>query len=395
MRALIADNDPAARNLLQTTLAAAGYEVETAPNGQLALEMLRSSGARLLIANADLAEMNGVELCAAIRRQDLAGYIYIIMIAPVDDPRVKIAALHAGADSFIARPVNPEELRICLKNAERILSLETRDAAMFALAKLAESRDPQTGSHIERVQSYSRLLAQYLAGTDKYRGIIDDEYIRLIHQTSPLHDIGKLAIPDPVLLKPGQLDSQETAVMRTHAELGEKTLYAALLRFPGAGFLQVARDIAATHHEKYDGSGYPQGLAGDDIPLCGRIVALADAYDAMTSRRVYKNPIAHDRAKQIIIRESGSHFDPDVVHAFLQCDGEFIGVNQRMMDEAPGEVNSGTAISSNPKATNIPAEPAAAGSDAIIVAESNVTELDQFRLSSPGTNQNRPDRNVA
>jgi putative two-component system response regulator len=372
MRALIAENDPAVRNLLQSSLASAGYEVEVAPSGQLALEMLRSSGARLLITGADIPEMNGIDLCAAIREQDLAGYIYIIMIATPDDPRQKIAGLHAGVDNFIARPVNPDELRVCLKTAERILSLETRDAAMFALAKLAESRDPQTGSHIERVQSYSRLLAQHLATTDKYRGIIDDEYIRLIHQTSPLHDIGKVGIPDPVLLKPGKLDSRETAVMRSHAELGEKTLHAALQRFPGSGFLQVARDIAATHHEKYDGSGYPLGLEGDDIPLCGRIVALADAYDAMTSRRIYKTAISHERAKQIIISESGSHFDPDIVHAFLQCEEDFIAVNRRMLDGLPSRAIWDAANSNRSDLLE------AAASDAITVAESNITELEQL-----------------
>jgi putative two-component system response regulator len=332
MRALIVDDDPVARALLENILQGSGYEVDIAGNGREALEMLRQRGARLLITDWEMPEMNGIDLCTAVRREDFAGYIYIIMITAKDQPQQKIAGLGAGADNFIAKPLNPAELQVCLKMAQRILSLETRDLAMFALAKLAESRDPETGSHLERVQSYSRLLVQDLSTTEKYRNQVDGEYVGLIYQTSPLHDIGKVGIPDPVLLKPGKLNSQEMAIMRTHTQLGEQTLEAALQRFPGARFLEIARDIAATHHEKFDGTGYPRGLKGDDIPLCGRIVALADVYDALTSRRVYKRPISHEQAKTIIVAESGSHFDPDIVAAFMRNEEHFVSIKQRLAD---------------------------------------------------------------
>src|SRR5207248_5870327 len=210
-----------------------------------------------------------------------------------------------------------------------VLSLETRDVAIFAMAKLAESRDSETGAHLERVRSYCRILAQQLAQKPKFHDVITAEYIRLIYQTSPLHDIGKVGIPDSVLLKPGRLSDREFEIMKTHAEIGAQTLEAALEQFPGIKFLEMARDIAATHHERFDGTGYPRGLRGADIPLCGRIVALADVYDALTTKRVYKSAFAHDVARSIIIDERGTHFDPDVADAFLAAEMQFIEIRDR------------------------------------------------------------------
>lgn len=191
------------------------------------------------------------------------------------------------------------------------------------MAKLAESRDPETGAHLERVRSYSRTLAQHLAGMEKFRDQVDAEYIRLIYLTSPLHDIGKVGIPDCVLLKPGRLSDSEFEIMKEHAAMGARTLDAALRQFPNVKFLQMARDIAATHHERFDGNGYPGKLVGAQIPLCGRIVAVADVYDALTSKRVYKNAFGHEIAKSIILKDSGSHFDPDIVEAFIQNEAAF------------------------------------------------------------------------
>jgi putative two-component system response regulator len=153
-----------------------------------------------------------------------------------------------------------------------------------------------------------------------------------LYLTSPLHDIGKVGIPDFVLRKPGQLNDHEFALMKTHTEIGASTLEAALAQFPQAQFLKMARDIAATHHERWDGSGYPRGLAGEAIPLCGRIVAVADVYDALSSPRVYKDAISHDMARAMIIEGSGTHFDPDVVEAFLACDEQFVAI-RRQFDE--------------------------------------------------------------
>jgi len=333
MQVLAVDDDEIALALLEKALRHAGYDVLTATNGREALEILTHSECRLVVSDWDMPEMTGVELCRAARQADISGYVYLILLTGRHSAEETVEGLSAGADDFIAKPFNPPELIVRVRSGERILSMETRDVALFALAKLAESRDPETGAHLERVQSYSRVLAQRLAGRPKFRGEIDAEFIRLIHLTSPLHDIGKVGVPDSVLLKQGRLSDREFAVMKSHAMLGAETLDAALRRFPGAKFLQMARDIAATHHEHYDGNGYPAGLKRDEIPLAGRIVAVADVYDALTSKRVYKDAFTHDVAKSIILEGSGSHFDPDIVEAFVEAEADFLAVAERFAEE--------------------------------------------------------------
>jgi putative two-component system response regulator len=200
------------------------------------------------------------------------------------------------------------------------------------MAKLAESRDPETGAHLERVRGYCRVLTQQLASLDKFTDQINSEYIRLIYQTSPLHDIGKVGIPDSVLLKPGRLSDREFEIMKEHTTIGAQTLNAALQQFPGIDFLEMARDIALTHHERWDGSGYPRKLAGEQIPLCGRIMALADVYDALTSKRVYKAAYGHEIARAIIVDEIGRQFDPDVVQAFSGSEADFIALRNKLTE---------------------------------------------------------------
>ncbi len=213
--------------------------------------------------------------------------------------------------------------------ADRILSLEMRDVAIFAMAKLAESRDPETGAHLERVQQYVQVLARELAVDGPYTAQIDAEFIRLMHQTSPLHDIGKVGIPDCVLLKPGRLSDSEFEIMKSHTTIGEETLNAALTRFPGTRFLEMARDIAGSHHERWDGSGYPRRLKGEDIPLCGRIMAVADVFDALTSKRVYKEAFTFEIASSLIQKDSGTHFDPAIVRAFIARQDAFRAIRDR------------------------------------------------------------------
>jgi putative two-component system response regulator len=333
MRILIVDDDELSLAILEGVLDEMGYQVERACNGREAIEKLRSGEIHIVITDWEMPEMNGLELCRAIRADDFAGYIYIIMLTSRDGGQQKVEGLHAGADAFLVKPLNTEEMIVSLKTAERILSLETRDLAMFALAKLSESRDPETGAHIERVQSYARVVANYLSKTEKHRGTIDAEFIRLIHQTSPLHDIGKVAIPDSILLKPGKLTDDEMAIMRTHVTIGAQTLDASRQRFPNVRFLQIARDITMSHHERWDGTGYPEKLKGDQIPLAARIVAVADVYDALTSRRVYRDAMTHVQAKTYILRERGLHFDPDVVEAFIQTERQFITIREQFKDE--------------------------------------------------------------
>lgn len=329
MKVLVVDDNEVSLTLLEATLAAVGYQVESARDGAEAMERLRSNEVRLVVSDWEMPRMSGLELCRAIRAEDFPGYIYVILVTSHDSPQETVAGLSAGADDFLGKPFNPSELIARVRAGERILSLETREVAIFAMAKLAESRDPETGAHLERVRSYCRVLARDLAAQPKFRAEVDQEFISLIYLTSPLHDIGKVGIPDCVLLKSGRLSDQEFEIMKTHAMLGAETLDAALKAFPGVKFLVMARDIAATHHERHEGSGYPAGLAGSAIPLCGRIVALADVYDALTSKRVYKPAFSHEIAKSMIIKDSGTHFDPDIVEAFVRTEHQFVDIRAR------------------------------------------------------------------
>jgi putative two-component system response regulator len=327
MEVLIAEDEPVSAIVLQEALQANGYDVILAENGREAFDTLKKSTCRLVISDWEMPEADGLEFCRAVRAEDLGRYIYIILLTGREGTRNAIEALSAGADDFLSKPVEPAELTMRLRAAQRILALETRDLALFALARLAESRDYETGEHLERVRAYAQILADDLAGQGTYG--IDEEFVKLMHQTSPLHDIGKVAIPDHVLLKPGRLDPEEFEIMKTHAEEGARTLTVALDQFPEAEFLRMARDIALYHHERFDGKGYPQGLAGDAIPLCARIFAVADVYDALVAKRVYKAAYSHEVAKKIMLQGRGSQFDPAVVDAFLRCENVIRTVKER------------------------------------------------------------------
>lgn len=213
---------------------------------------------------------------------------------------------------------------IAIQNQIRLAERnEARDAVILAMAKLAESRDPDTGAHLERVQVYCRLLCEALRRKDKYASVIDSDFVENVVRSSPLHDIGKVGIPDGILLKPGKLTADEFAVMKRHSTIGGDTIRALLKRQPRHGFLSMGMDIAYYHHEKFDGSGYPAGLSAETIPLPARIVALADVYDAMTSKRIYKAAMSHAEAAAFIRDRCGEHFDPDIVTAFEARRAEF------------------------------------------------------------------------
>jgi putative two-component system response regulator len=332
MRILIVDDNKIALTVLQNTLEQGGHEVLTAMDGQQALAILRAHPCGLVISDWEMPHMDGIELCRAIRSEDMLGYVYVILLTGHNSPDQKVEGLRAGADDFVSKPFSPAELLARVQTAERILSLETRDVAIFAMARLVESRDPETGEHLERVRSFSRVLAQHLSGVEKFHREINAEFIRLIYLTSPLHDIGKVGIPDCVLLKPGRLNDEEFEIMKTHTTLGAQTLDAALHRFPAVEFLQMGRDIAASHHERFDGTGYPHRLAGDSIPLSARIVAVADVYDALTSKRVYKGAFTHQITRSMIVGQAGAQFDPYVVDAFVHNEAQFLAIRSQFAD---------------------------------------------------------------
>ncbi|HLJ09900.1 MAG TPA: HD domain-containing phosphohydrolase [Planctomycetaceae bacterium] len=329
MRVLIVDDDEIALELLSAVLVDSGYEVEVARNGREALEILRTGRHRLVVTDWEMPEMDGIQLCRKIRERHFSGYIYVILVTCRDGTANVVEGLDAGADDFIAKPFQPAELCVRLRTGVRLLSLESRDVTIFSLAKLTESRCPETGAHLERIREYCRVIARHLSRQEKFRDQVDGDYAQLIYLTSPLHDIGKVGIPDSVLLKPGPLEPEEYEIMKSHAQIGAETLDAAARLQPEAEFLRMARDIALTHHERYDGSGYPRGLAGREIPLCGRIVAVADVYDALTTQRVYKAAMPHEVARSVILDGSGVHFDPDIVDAFLKNEADFIAIQTR------------------------------------------------------------------
>lgn len=331
MHILAVDDSDIMLRCLQKTLVQAGHTVDTASNGHEALQRICQTHYRVVISDWDMPGMDGLTLCRHLRTNS-STYVYFILVTSHNSAADTVTGLAAGADEFISKPFRPAELLVRIRIAERLLAMETRDVMLFAMAKLAESRDADTGQHVERVREYSQLLARQLWTRPKFSSIIDESFVRLIYETSPLHDIGKVGIPDNVLLKPGKLTPEEFGVMQQHTVIGKETLDAALDRFPDAQFLRFARDIVAGHHERYDGSGYPYGLAGEEIPLCARVVALADVYDALTSKRVYKRAFSHQESRQIILDESGSHFDPDIVEAFQAVERQFAEISQRFGD---------------------------------------------------------------
>ncbi|QDT49074.1 Cyclic di-GMP phosphodiesterase response regulator RpfG [Symmachiella dynata] len=329
MPILIVDDDDIALELLQNTLEDEGYEVESANNGYDALEKLRSGRFQTVVSDWEMDIMDGVQLCREVRKRCFSSYIYFILVTGRTSTKDVVEGLDAGADDFIAKPFEPAELCVRLRVGERIRALESRNGMIFALAKLAESRDTDTGSHLDRIRDYCRVLAQQLSTLPAYRDIVDGDYIQTLYQTSPLHDIGKVGIPDNILLKPGKLTEEEFAIMKTHVEIGAETLAAVAANHPGMDFLDMALELTLSHHERFDGSGYPQGLVADEIPLSGRILALADVYDAITTERVYKKAATHDVARSVIVKGRGAHFDPDIVDAFLAVEKEFIEIKSQ------------------------------------------------------------------
>jgi len=276
--------------------------------------------------------MNGIELTRFLRSSTDINYVYIIMVTSRNAKEDLLEGLSAGVNDFISKPIEPTELFLRIKNAGQILELETTSLALFSLAKLAESKDTDTGNHLERIRLYSKVLGQEICRIN-VDACLKPAMPEMLYQTSPLHDIGKVGIPDTVLLKPGSLSDQEWKLMKSHAEIGARTLDDVVKKFPNAEYLRIARDIAWCHHERWDGSGYPRGLKGEEIPIEARIVSVADVYDAVTMKRIYKNAIPHDIARGIIVEGSGTQFDPALVEAFLNVEGRFAEIRGSFSDQ--------------------------------------------------------------
>jgi putative two-component system response regulator len=357
---LVVDDTP--DNLtLMSSLLRDDYKVKVANSGERALRIARSeSPPDLVLLDIMMPEMDGYQVIEQLKGDPATRDIPVIFLtakATVDDEK---KGLELGAVDYITKPISPP---IVLARVKTHLSLKAsadflRDRAAFleeevarrtrevraiqdvtilAMASLAETRDNDTGNHIRRTQHYVKALAEQLKTHPRFAAFLTEANIALLFKSAPLHDIGKVGIPDRILLKPGHFDAQEFEIMKTHAALGcEAIAHAEKALGTPVEFLRMAKEIAYSHQEKWDGSGYPEGRAGDAIPIPARLMALADVYDALISRRVYKEALSHAEATRIITEGRGKHFDPNVVDAFLVIQDEFQRIAARFADAEAG-----------------------------------------------------------
>ncbi len=329
-RILIVDDALDQRFLLKAVLQKECHDVIEAGNGAEALEICQNnSDIRIVVTDINMPVMDGYELIKVLRQQ--SHYIYIIAITSGDGRESVIKALSAGADDFLSKPVVPEELNLRIRGGQRVISLESQDELIFSMAKLSDYRSLETGKHLERVRAYTYEIGMVMVAHNpgsKFTKQMAEE----ISKVSPLHDIGKVGIEDRILTKPGRLTYEEFEIMKTHSKIGGDLISDIYLK-TGSPFLRLAFELTMYHHEKWDGTGYPAGLSGRGIPIAARIMALADVYDALTSKRVYKDAFDHEKAKRIIIEEKGSHFDPDLVDIFLAIEDRFLSLKQDLSDD--------------------------------------------------------------
>lgn len=323
------------------------YRIRVATNGEKALEAAKHAPPDIILMDVMMPVMNGYEACRRLKEDEALKDIPVLFLMSGSDEADERKGFALGAADYIAKPISPPILtarmkthlalrrsRGILENQHRFLEKEMlrrtkgisviQEAFIAAMATLAETRDNETGSHIQRTKLYVKELAEYMGRRPKYKEILTPEKIHLIVISSPLHDIGKVGIPDHILFKPGALSQEEYEIMKRHTTMGRDAIASAEKLMGNAEtFLTCAREIAYSHHEKWNGTGYPLGLSGDEIPLSARLMAVADVYDALTTRRIYKEAITHEEAVSIIREDSGRHFDPDVVAAFLALQGRF------------------------------------------------------------------------
>lgn len=333
------------------------YKVKIALNGEKAISIAKKSPPDIILLDVVMPVMDGYEACRIIKSYEQLKDIPVIFLTAESEIEDESRSFALGAADFITKPVNPVTLlsrvktHLSLKKASDFLKSKNQylefevsrrtketsliqEVSIMAMVTLAETRDSETGAHIQRTKLYVRQLCEQLAKNPKNHRTLTRGNIDLIVVSAPLHDIGKVGIPDSILLKPAKLTPDEFAIMKTHTTLGRDSIAKAeQLMGGGVTFLRYPKEIVYSHHEKWDGTGYPLGLAGADIPFPARIVALADVYDALTSQRVYKLPVSHEEAVKIIKDEAGKHFDPEIVEAFEAVHESFHEICERYGDE--------------------------------------------------------------
>lgn len=345
---LVVDDTPDNLSLMSGILKDS-YKVKVANSGEKAIKVAESDPTPdLILLDIMMPGMDGYQTCIRLQTHSKTRHIPIIFLTAKAEVEDETYGLELGAVDYITKPISPpillarvkahlelKRVQDFLRDQNQFLESEVQkrttevvaiqDVTILAMASLAETRDNETGNHIRRTQHYVRLLADKLRHHPRFAHFLDDDgTIELLYKSAPLHDIGKIGIPDRILLKPGRFEPEEFEIMKTHTTLGRDAILHAEkelgIEMP---FLTLAKEIAYGHQEKWDGSGYPQGLSGDDIPISARLMAVADVYDALISRRIYKEGMSHEKAVEIILQGKGSHFDPDMVDAFAELQEEF------------------------------------------------------------------------
>ena len=341
---MIIDDTPANLKLLQHILKREGYRVVSFPGGAMALQAASRNPPDLILLDIKMPVMDGYEVCSLLKKDPVLKNIPVLFISANTSTNDKVAAFSAGGVDYITKPfqeevvqarikthLNMRKLQVELKSknenlldlvAVKVQEIEQGHLAIIdSISDMVESRDEDTGGHIHRTKSFCRILAEdYVLHHYFNQPAKNSDFITNIFNAASLHDIGKFGISDNILLKPGKLTKDEFEIMKTHVLIGVRTLSKAYERNPGNKFLKMGIDLTKTHHEKFDGSGYPYGLVGEQIPLCGRIMALSDVYDALRSPRSYKPAFDHEKSGRIIIEDSGTHFDPELVESFLRVE---------------------------------------------------------------------------
>jgi putative two-component system response regulator len=305
----------------------------------------------LFLLDINMPEMSGYEACEQIKSSEQLAQIPVIFLSALNSLEDRLRSFHYGGVDYIAKPFQFEEVRARVDAHVRLRRFQNRleddnrrleelvriqvnriaeghTATIFAVARLAEARDTQTGKHLGQIQRLCCLLAEAVSRSGTCHHAIDQAWVDNIVQASPLHDIGKVAIPDGILQKPGKLTAEEITVMQTHTTLGAETLRAVYNRFPHNDLIRMGIELALCHHERWDGTGYPTGLRGEEIPLSARILAVADCYEALRSKRCYKPSVPHEEACAIILGAAGTHFDPQVVAVFAELSETFRQVHE-------------------------------------------------------------------
>ncbi len=323
-RILIVDDDQSIRILFEKAMKTSGYDCIVTENAEQALKVMKNSEFDVVISDIDMPGMSGIELSKIIL--ELYNSDVIVMTGKAENYHYE-GMINLGASDFVEKPFSIQELVLRINRVlkERQLKKEAKEThdelkkayidSIHRLVMASEFKDEDTGDHIVRIGEYSRLMAQKLGWSRKQ--------ISVIHYAAPMHDVGKIGIPDKIMLKPGKLTFEEFEVMKTHTTIGAK-----LLSRSNSGILEMAKEIAVSHHEKYDGNGYPSSLSGTDIPISGRIVAIADTFDALTSKRPYKDPYPPEMAFDIIRFERGKHFDPQITDMFMDNFSDFLDIRE-------------------------------------------------------------------